>query len=197
MDFTPRVSNVLAVYDAAHPEAIAFGRSWYHDAHDTARDIGGSRFMRAAGVIAALSPMNVWSNNIAKARLLYALNGNVVIDPVTRANGIGLSNNVEKALAIYNGTDALDVLTAWKTRAFYLSIADPDGDHIPVIDRHAFDIAIGERTNDAARTILNRKGMYVQFANVYRAAAIARNESPAAMQAITWEMWREAIGVHW
>jgi hypothetical protein len=197
MDFTPQVSNVLAVYDNAYPHAVEFGRSWYHLAHDTARDIDPRRYMRAAGIIAALSPMNVWSNNIAKARLLYALEGNVVIDPVTKANGIGLSSNVRKALAIYSGTDALDVLRANKTRAFFLSIADPDGDHSPVIDRHAFDIAIGRQTNDAARSILGRKGVYAQFAGVYRMAAKARGESPAAMQAITWEMWRESIGVHW
>jgi hypothetical protein len=153
--------------------------------------------MRAAGVIAALSPMNVWSNNIAKARLVYALDGNVAIDPITRANGIGLSKNVEKAVAIYRGEDALDVLRSNKVRAFFLSIADPDGIHIPVIDRHAFDIAIGMRTDDAARSILGRKNVYAQFAGVYILAAKARNVPPATMQAVTWEAWREALGIHW
>src|SRR5688572_7775372 len=142
-DYVPQVSNVLAVYDNAWDSARAFGESWYHDAHDIARDIDPKRYMRAAGIIAALSPMNKWNNNINKARLVYALDGQVTIDPITRKNGIGLSDNVRKALAIYNGTDALDVLTADKTRAFFLSFAYPDLDHSPVIDRHAFDIAIG------------------------------------------------------
>lgn len=197
MTFTPSVSNVLSVYDRACPRAVEYGQTWYHDAHSQASIIDPIRPHRAAGVIAALSPMNVWSNNIAKAFLLYSLGGNVVIDPVTRKNGIGLSKNVEKAIAIYNGTDALDVLTAWKTRAFFLSIAEPDGIHIPVIDRHAFDIAVGERTNDAARSVLQRKNVYRQFAGAYIIAAKYAGTSPATMQAITWEQWRIELGIHW
>lgn len=197
MTFTPSVSNVLDVFDRASAPAVAYGSTWYHDAHAIARDIGGNRYMRAAGVISALSPLNVWSNNVNKARLIYSLNGNVVIDPITRKNGIGLSKNVEKALAIYNGNDALDVLTSNKTRAFFLSIADPDGIHIPVIDRHAFDIAIGMRTNDAARGTLGNKGVYPAFAGVYIMAAKARNVSPSVMQAITWEQWRIEHGITW
>lgn len=197
MTFTPSVSNVLAVYDRACPRAVEYGSTWYHDAHNQASVIDPVRPMRAAGVIAALSPLNVWSNNINKAFLLYSLGGNVVIDPVTRANGIGLSRNVEKAIAIYNGEDALDVLRAPKTRAFFLSIAEPDAIHAPVIDRHAFDIAIGERTNDAARHQLGRKGVYSQFAGCYIMAAKYVGIAPSVMQAITWEQWRIELGIHW
>lgn len=195
MTFTPSVANVLSVYDNAFPNHVAYGATWYHDAHDIAREIGGYRLQRAAGVISALSPMNKWDNNVAKARAFYAMGGNVVIDPITKKNGIGLSKSVEKANAIYSGIDALDVLTADKTRAFFLSIAEPDAIHAPVIDRHAFDIAIGMRTNDAARSVLSRKGMYAAFAGIYILAAKARNVSPSVMQATTWVAWREAIGI--
>ncbi len=197
MTDSPSVANILAVYDGAFPHHVEFGMSWYDIAHAAAVELGGKRYMRAAGVIAALSPMNVWSNNIRKAQALYAIDGNVVIDPVTKKNGFGLSKNVVKAVRIYRGDDAMDVLGGDKVRSFYLTIMDPRGDHSPVIDRHAFDIAVGEQTSDKRRAKLGNKGMYPAFAGAYRIAAKHVGIGTSQLQAVTWEAWREAIGVHW
>ena len=87
-------------------------------------------------------------------------------------------------------------LTFWvEVRAFYRTILDPTGDIDPVIDRHAFDIAVGMRTNEKARGILSRKGVYSEFAHVYREAAKIAGIGSAQMQAITWVAWREALGI--
>jgi hypothetical protein len=184
---TPTVANVLSVYNGASAHAMREGISWYSDAHNFARILDGDRFHRAAGIIAALSPMNGWENNKRKAAQLYAQNGD--------GTGCGLTKNVAKAVRIYNGEDALDVLGGDKVRAFYLTILDPHGDVTPVIDRHAFDIAVGERTDEKRRGILSRKGVYSEFADVYREAARIAGIGAPQMQAVTWVAWREALGI--
>jgi hypothetical protein len=81
-------------------------------------------------------------------------------------------------------------------RAFYLSILSPEDYSVsPVIDRHAFDIAVGKKTDDKTRGILSRKGIYESFAEVYREAAKIAGIGSAQMQAITWVEWRGMHGI--
>lgn len=188
----PSVKNILACYNRATGETLREGLSWYLDAHNFARTVGGGRghhIERNAGIIAALSPMNEWENNKNKAMRLISLRGRVVIGP-NNSNGIGLSSNVRKAIDIYNGGEPLDILGGNKVRAFYRTILEPTGDIDPVIDRHAFDIAVGRVTNDKARGILDRKGVYDEFAHAYREAAKVAGIGSAQMQAVTWVQWR-------
>jgi hypothetical protein len=188
----PRVENVLAVYNGASAHALREGISWYTDAHNYAillcmnYDISVAQ---AAGIIAALSPMNGWENNKRKATQLIRQNN---------GEGCGLLRNVAKAEAILFGgfdIDPLDILGGDKVRAFYQTILDPTADIVPVIDRHAFDIAVGERTDERRRGALGRKGVYGQFADVYREAARIVGIGAPQMQAITWVAWREALGI--
>lgn len=182
----PTIENCLAVYNRATPESIHAGMHWYDYARNTAIELD-NRFHRSAGVIAALSPRSPWNNNKNKAFQLYRQNGD--------GTGIGMEVNKAKAIRIYHGEDALDVLNGPKERTFFLNIVDPSGDHNPVIDRHAFDIAVGMRTNDSARAILSKKGIYDSFVHVYRESARVVNVSPNQFQAITWCQWRKDIGL--
>lgn len=193
----PSVSNVLAVYNGAFDHHLRFGLAWYPIAHREALRLGGGRaqhLSRNAGIIAALSPLNHWTNNLAKAQQVVSMRGRIVVEK-GQPNGIGLGNNVSKAISIYRGADPLDVLKGDKVRAFYRTILDPTGDIDPVIDRHAFDIAVGERTDEKRRGALSRVGVYEEFAAVYREAAIIAGIGAAQMQAITWVAWREALGI--
>lgn len=195
---TPSVDNVLAVYNRATAANLRSGLSWYLDAHNFARTVGGARahhVARNAGIVAALSPMNHWNNNKRKAALVISLRGRIVVEP-GKPNGIGLGANVKKAVDIYNGNEPESVLSGDKVLAFYRTILNPLGDIDPVIDRHAFDIAIGERANDKRRGILSRKGVYQEFAHVYREAAKKAGIGSAQIQAITWMQWREENGVY-
>ncbi len=194
---TPSASNVLSVYRLATAANIRDGLTWYLRAHDFAREVGGGRtrhVARNAGIIAALSPMNEWENNKRKAAQLISQRGRVVIGE-DGSNGIGLSANVVKAVRIYRGEDPMDVLKGDKVTAFYRTILDPTGDIDPVVDRHAFDIAVGQRTDDKTRGALQRKGVYEEFANVYRQAAKVAGIGSAQMQAITWVAWKDIHGI--
>lgn len=62
-DFTPHVSNVMAVYNLASANSLRDGMDWYTDAHNFALILDPKNVSRAAGIIAALSPMNQWDNN--------------------------------------------------------------------------------------------------------------------------------------
>lgn len=185
---TPDAENILSVYRRAEPDMLAAGLSWYDDANTFAHTLD-KRFHRAAGVIAALSPMNGWQNNKNKAALLYAQHGDGTM--------VGLKKNVAKAQRIYFGEDALDVLGGDKVRAFFSTIVNPhDSDATPVVDRHAFDIAVGMRTDDRTRgRILARKGQYDMFAQAYRDAAHIADIGAPQMQAVTWMQWRKELGI--
>lgn len=184
MTYTPTVANVLSVYNNATADEIREGLSWYLDAHNFAcildSEIHDQPF-RAAGVIAALSPMMGWESNKKQAAIAIE-RGN--------ANGLGLAKNCAKADRILNGADPLDVLGGNKVRAFYATILDPHAMVIPVIDRHAFDIAVGMVTDEKARGTLSRKGEYDRFGEVYIDAANVAGISSSQMQAITWVSWR-------
>lgn len=184
--------NVLSLYRSSSFSSFSEGMTWYGEAHDFARSLDGDRFHRAAGIIAALSPLSAWANNKRKTAQFYDQNG--VIAWNGTANGIGLSRNVRKAERIWNGEDALDVLTADKTRNFFLTIVEPDrGDHMPVIDRHAFDIANGFVSSDAARGTLGRKAVYETYASAYNEAAVRAGIPVQYLQAITWVEWRNRL----
>lgn len=182
----PTTANVLSVYSRATAEQIRFGLVWYVEANRIARSLDRRRPNRAAGVIAALSPMMNWDSNVNAARAAFAHG---------TAMGLGLDNNCVKATRILHGENPLDVLGGNKVRAFYNTIADPLSFTIPVIDRHAFDIAIGRVTDDAAKSVLGRKGMYEEFGKVYVNAAKRAGISAPQMQAITWVTWRAEKGI--
>lgn len=199
MNFTdqPSVSNILAVYNGATDDNLRFGLMWYPFAHNEALRMGGGRayhLARNAGIIAALSPLNGWNNNLRKAQEVISKRGKITVAK-GQPNGIGLGNNVAKAIAIYKGAEPLDVLKGDKVTAFYRTILDPTGDINPVIDRHAFDIAVGEQTNEKRRSALSRKGVYLEFAHAYREAAKIAGIGSSQMQAITWVQWRESLGI--
>jgi hypothetical protein len=191
---TPIVENVRQTYLDASFDAFSSGMTWYDHAHEIALLLD-SDIVRAAGIIAALSPMNEWDNNIRQANLIYTLDGEITVVK-GQPNGIGLGDNVIKAIRIYRGEHPLEVLGGPKVRSFYATIVNPNDSEVdPVIDRHAFDIAVGMRTNDEARGILSRKSVYQSFVNVYRYAAEIAGITPRQMQAITWVAWKQMHGI--
>ena len=189
----PSVENVLGVYNNSTATNMREGLSWYLDAHSFCKTLDSLNVPRAAGIVAALSPMNGWENNKNKAAQLYRQSA---VAGTGEGTGCGLFTNVNKAIRIYNGEAPLDVLKGDKVRAFYETILNPTAQTVkPVIDRHAFDIAVGKKTDDKTRGMLSRKGVYGQFAEVYCEAAKIAGIGSAQMQAVTWVAWREIHGI--
>lgn len=193
MDYKPTPENVIAVYRHAELRHIAAGLQWYPDANALARRLSPGDTARGAGVIAALSPQTSWQINMRLAVRAF--------DEGFASGHTGV--NETKANRILNGESPEDVLgwnnpkatSGHKVRNFYRNILNPLGNEV-TIDRHAFDIAIGEPLGQGKRLQLNRKGGYDLLADIYREAAHSVGILPSQIQAITWTAWREFLG-HW
>lgn len=186
----PNSARIVDVWKLATVSELAEGMEWYRDAHALAVRLNPADPASAAGVIAALSPMMTWGQNVNVAVRAYA-DG--------KASG-ALFGNVAKADRILAGERPEDVLGGNKVRAFYQIIADPSSAAV-CVDRHAFDIAVGRVTNNESRAALGRKGVYDRFnmAYVRAAKAIAKDTgmdvTAAQVQAVTWVTWRRLKGL--
>jgi len=135
--------------------------------------------------------MTPWGRNQDIARLAFA-NG--------ETTGT-LFRNADKADRIMAGEDPLDVLSGKKVVNFFRCIiGERDA---CCIDRHAFDVAVGEVTDDKRRATLSRKGVYESFVAAYEEAAeilsadLGREVLASAVQSVTWVVWRRLKGVSW
>jgi hypothetical protein len=173
--------------------AIAAGYAadthWYAHAFDRVSAMAyahGVPTHVAAAIVAVLSPRVEWEANIRLADRMLASGG-------TLERG-ALGGNLAKARALYAGAAPLDVITAPKTRNFYLAIVSQGVDGV-VIDRHAIDVATNTRHTEATRPTLTPK-QYEAYAACYRRAAIILSAeiglplTPSMVQALTWESWR-------
>jgi hypothetical protein len=213
----PTTPNILRVFGSATLDEIHEGRNWYRSALNLAFELVeqyGVGFIdpedsveraveRAVAVIAVLSPRLSWTKNVELARWIYAevhtATTNYMASAWTKSvldRFPGLKANGKKALSILIGIDPADVVSGPKVTAFFHAIANPNDPRGIVIDRHAFDVAVGRVMDDRTRgVVLGRKGAYEQFVRAYvRAAEALQNEfpgiTPAEVQAITWVAWR-------
>ena len=182
----PTTPNILNVWETASEHAMRNGLSWYPRANNLARTLDGGSGLQGAGVLAALSPITPWGRNVELACTAFDLG--------FLAGGT-LPRNIEKVNRILDGEHPLDVLAGDKVRNFFMAIFDPTSPTAVVVDRHAFDIAIGKVTNDAARVTLGRKGEYARFARAYERAGREVGYSASTVQAVTWEAWRARKGI--
>lgn len=178
----PTTPNVLRVFKAATRQQRREGIGWYRHAHGVAASLD-SDVVRAAGVIAALSPRMSWARNVELAGRAYAEG---------KASG-ALGRSCAAADAILAGAHPVDVLHGPKVRAFFTLILDPADDHTVCVDRHAIDVAVGHKLVDTDRSVLfplDRRGLYERFARCYRRAGKQLGVLPAQVQAVTWVTWR-------
>lgn len=180
--------NITAVFRSADADLIAEGIAWYADAREVADALAARNNVPvhvAAGVLAALSPLNSWGNNVNLAARMLASGG-------TLDRGY-LSVNLAKARRIVaEGT--LAALGGLKVNNFYLSIITGGAEGV-TIDRHAWCIAHNDRSRSNNIPKLSAK-RYAEIADKYRRASVILSReygmplSPAVVQAVTWVVWR-------
>ncbi len=177
--------NILAAFVRASDSDITDGMSWYADAQNLARELDPTTVERAAGIIAAMSPLTSWPLNVRRAREVYA-NGTCA----------GMGNNVRKAERIFNGENPRDVLSGPKVTTFFANImGESDG---VTIDRHAIDVAYGKVQSDEERSKAVSGKRYNVIRDAYlHVANILTNEgfamTGAQLQAIVWVYWRRSV----
>jgi len=191
-DVKVSIRNITRVYRASTPDDRVEGRRWYATARQLAESLDPENPVRAAAVIAVLSPQLSWRRNVVEAQNAYAGR------PIRT-----LGRSADKARRILAGEDPEDVVSGPKVRAFWRTIVDPADPRAVVIDRHAIDIAAGRILGDRVRgNYLARAGAYDTVCDSYRRAAriLSREDnsdiSPAAVQATTWVYWRRERALH-
>lgn len=197
MSLISRVKNVLDVYRSATTQDIADGTEWYARARRLAVELDSQNPERAAAVIAVVSPLTPWDRNVWLATEAYRMH--------EAGEDVGtllptLKGNARKAARILNGENPAAVIGGLKVTAFWLTIADPTNPHAVVVDRHAYDISVGEVTNDEIRgKAIGTPKRYNVIADCYfQAATVLSRETgqtilPSTVQAITWTAWRRSM----
>lgn len=185
---TPQTRNVTRIFREATAEQIQAGMDWYADARRIT-EVYADRYdvtpKVAAGVIAALSPLNSWGNNLNLAARFLAAGG---------LDAGYLKANLAKARAILAGADIESTLSGLKVVNFYRSIVSAGADGI-CVDRHAYCLAVNDRASSNDVPSLSPK-RYAELAECYaRAAKILSRElgqdiAPAVVQSVTWTVWR-------
>lgn len=182
----PQTRNITRLFRTATPTEIEAGADWYKDANRIASALAlknGVSIEIAAGVIAALSPLQSYGANINLASRFLATPGGLTSGYL----GVGLA----KGRAILSGADVEKTLKSQKITNFFRGILSA-GKRGVCIDRHAYALASNVRGDTPN---LNGK-RYDQIAECYvRAARILSKEydmplTPAQVQAVTWTLWR-------
>jgi hypothetical protein len=169
------VTNLTDAWINCTEDQLERGRQWYPVAHQLALVVGEGDARKGAGVIAALSVQKKWEHNVALA---------------TDAGNGFVHGHMESALAkvraILGGADPEDILPmAAKTGHFFRNIADPSDPDPVTVDRHAHDVAVGERYGNSDRGLSN-KTRYATLALAYRLGARRALVIPSVFQATLW-----------
>jgi hypothetical protein len=175
-------NNIVSAYNQATPDQLRRGREWYSTAHQVAEFMAEGNVRQGAGVIAALSPQKAWSLNVSMARRAF---------DAGRATG-HVQDALTKVAKIMAGADPAEVLPmTLKTGNFFRLIVDPEDPDAVVIDRHAHDVAVGERYGIKDRGLHN-KNRYATLAHAYREAARVLGQLPSVVQSTAWLVQSES-----
>lgn len=187
------VNSILRFFNAATANEVKEGLRWYAEANTYCRELA-ARFnipvQVVAGIIAAYSPQTGWQEN-KRYTLSFLLNPkqrqkSLVQDMKARKiAGLICENEIYSALSV---NDA-----AWKTKAFFLNILNPDVVTSVTIDRHA--IAVSIQHPDKTEALSDDYGkltkkQYEFFERAYVKAALELDILPQQLQAITWTVYR-------
>ncbi len=201
-DYKVTKDNIVKMYNKATKEEFENGLDWYPDTYNMARDMESNADYQIStesivGVIAALSPNNLWEKNKKDAQTVidHTLKGNYDLDDIKVST---YNTQKDKAKNIINGSDIETTLkprknSGMKTLNFFKCIM---GDTNAVcVDGHAFHIA-SNRVNALDKVpSLNEKN-YNIIANEYKLATEFINKKynlnliPSQVQAITWVTYK-------
>jgi hypothetical protein len=197
VDHERMVHNIMACYRAADDLQVAEGLLWYEEAQKAAHIIAAKYDVPVyivVAVIAALSPNNKWSRNVANAAALIAafIRGDG-IDAVKVSTYNKMKQKAWDILAArpdYEG--AKRMLKGQKITSFFMDIM---GEFNVTIDGHARNIAYDEKVGltDDRTNIGVREYRGLQAA--YEEAAQRLGLMPYQIQAITWRVWRDRWGI--
>ena len=187
------INSILRFYSLSSLAEINDGLTWYSEANKYARDLA-ARFnlsvQQIAGLIAVFSPQAGWVENKRYA-LTFLYNPNARIRSKVQTDKAKLILTLKIESDIYNAQSTRGA--AFKTKAFFKNILNPDIDADVTIDRHAIASCIQHPDNVSA--LGDEYGQltakqYQFFQDCYIKAAKQVNILPHQLQAIVWVTYR-------
>ena len=204
--------NILDVWERADGDVITEGSEWYRLANTIASNVGmvlvnnlmsgldqRNMLVGGAGIVSALSPQTSWDRNIANAFYFAdTLSKPSFCTGVAYTKALNIVDVLYKTLIPEKPTDItldeMDIILgkgAFKTKAFFHNILDPNGDYTPTIDRHAISIWLGRKATE--KELLHHGGSlkaYTKLGDSYKKVAKHLNIHYNDLQATTWIQWR-------
>jgi hypothetical protein len=185
----------MSVYNASG-NWLLDGHNWYARANDYATSLAyecGKSVETTSAVISAVSPGITWYQNKLIARqLCLASVGNFSRELAVNFPMRGAyRRNANKAWNILQGKDPyklMSPITGPKTFNFWHNIMEPSSKRYVTIDRHAYSIALGEKTTKAYRIDAKR---YALVSDLYKQAAKDLGVIPCQLQATVWLAHRD------
>lgn len=187
------INSIIRFFNKANVDEIREGLNWYNDANDHCKQLV-SRFnlplQVVVGIVAAFSPQTDWLSNKR-----YALS--FLINPTARYKSLAQDTKARTIAKLNNERDIYNALSvadkAYKTKAFFLNILNPDIVTSVTIDRHAIAVCI--QSTDKVEALSDdygklTKAQYEFFERCYAKAALKLDILPQQLQAITWTVYR-------
>lgn len=177
--------------DAATPDQIRRGMTWYGTARDNVRQLSMSTpysAVQVAAVVAVTSPATAWSDNVTDATAAVTLHaaGLSVEDALKTYNFRTYHDNVRKAWRVLDGD--LDAVRGDKVSAFFANLCG--NEDVVTIDRHAWTAAGLEYNGSLPAQY--RRGVVKLYERIARDLEV----TPAQAQAIVWIVERETFKGH-
>lgn len=187
------VNNILSFLELFSFSEHSEGLIWYINANEYCRELAARynvSLQQVAGIIAAFSPQCSWSEN-KRFALSFLINSDRQIKSKVQ---------YDKALKILSLTSEKDIYNAlalsgkaYKTKAFFLNILNPQLLTTVTIDRHAIGVCL--QKTDKTYALGDEYGnltfaQYMFFKECYIEAAKQCDIMPQHLQAITWLVYR-------
>lgn len=193
---TPEVAQerIKTVFAEACERDVTKGTSWYFDVNKLCEEMAEQSEhahitpVHVAGIIAALSPMRSWTDNINKAR-----------EAVETGTTRGLGHTIETATTIWHGFDPEIVISRTgnnpKVYSFFKNIAYPQTSDDVTIDRHMWNLLFDDLGVVEKAGLRFKDREYRWAADQFRAVAKQIDLLPHQLQATAWLAWRRKQGI--
>ena len=174
------IAFLLKRWHEATPVQKRQGKIWYLSAHDYALSLAwknGFSLRTSSGIIAALSPRNVWADNKKDAEYILGCAANDCRGAIRQDRLHSHHPNLENVFRILDGVDP-DKTLGQKSKSFYRCIYNPMTDEVCV------DSWAAKAVNYTDRWI--KKEDYPVLQSYYRCAAKEVGTLSPIMQATVW-----------
>jgi hypothetical protein len=183
------VENILKVWDNANERDITNGTSWYENTLELCSQLAEMFDYPAANVVGAyavISPaLDKEMNDKAIMKMMPVHKAGLDFEQWCKVGTYGKRNRA-KAYQCLSGD--LSYVRGEKVTAFFNNILGLP--QRPTVDRWAVRVALLDPTLNGDKIAVGSKKVYNQIADAYIAAAKERGVTPAVMQAVTWESYR-------